>query len=83
MQIVETQLIAFNLDCRNLADFDPELYNQLVQYPQEVIPILDIVINDEAAAINAAQDNEELPNRIQVRAGAGALGGRGGGGSTA
>mmetsp|Transcript_7204 Transcript_7204/g.13466 ORF Transcript_7204/g.13466 Transcript_7204/m.13466 type:complete len:919 (-) Transcript_7204:135-2891(-) len=66
-EIVETQLIAFNLDCRNLADFDPELYNQLVQYPQEVIPILDIVINDEAAAINAAQDNEELPNRIQVR----------------
>lgn len=38
-----------NLDCRNLYEFDRELYNQLIAYPMEVIPLMDLVIRNLAA----------------------------------
>jgi len=36
----------FNLNCRHLQLFDPDLYRQLVCYPQEVIPTFDMAINE-------------------------------------
>lgn len=35
-----------NLNCRHLETFDPELYQQLLKYPQEVIPTLDFAVNE-------------------------------------
>ena len=70
-QIVEKESTSFNLDCQNLYEFDRDLYSQLIAYPQEIIPIFDIAINDEAAIVNGgAGEPIEMPNRIQVRRGA-------------
>ena len=35
-----------NVSCEHLQQFCPELYRQLVQYPQEVIPTFDQCINE-------------------------------------
>lgn len=53
-----------NLNCAHLEAFDPELYLQLVSYPQEVIPTFDMAVNEmffdkHPAAI--------LDHQIQVR----------------
>ena len=36
----------FNLDSSHLKEFDPQLYRQLVNYPSELIPILDMATNE-------------------------------------
>lgn len=33
--------VAFELDCRDVIEYDPQLYSSLVAYPDEVLPILD------------------------------------------
>ena len=43
-----------NLNCRNLASFDSELYKQLISFPQEVLPAFDEVVNNYAQS-NFAQ----------------------------
>ncbi|XP_039283686.1 DNA replication licensing factor MCM4 isoform X2 [Nilaparvata lugens] len=53
-----------NVNCLHLETFDGELYRQLVSYPQEVIPTLDMAVNEmffdkHPAAI--------LAHQIQVR----------------
>lgn len=35
-----------NLNCQHLYEFDKELYRKLVNYPQEVIPIFDMAVNE-------------------------------------
>ncbi|KAK3269585.1 hypothetical protein CYMTET_21981 [Cymbomonas tetramitiformis] len=62
-QILAGELNDFNLDCTNLHEYDPDLYKQLILYPQELIPIFDIEVNALAAA--AGMDDAEA--RIQVR----------------
>ena len=39
----------FNLNASHMMDFIPSnsLYKQLIQYPQEIIPIMDAVVNEE------------------------------------
>jgi hypothetical protein len=67
--MIEKEAVAFNLDCHNLHDFDPELYNQLVQYPQEVIPIFDFVVQEEALAVLQSRGmDSDKQERLQVRA---------------
>jgi len=59
------------LDCKNLYDFDRELYQQLINYPQEVIPIFDLVMNEAFQALVGVLAGEEaarnLTKRIEVR----------------
>jgi len=66
-EILERETMALNLDCSNLAAFDPELYKQLVAYPQEIIPIFDIVVNDEANYLLRQDGRDLLEERVQVR----------------
>jgi len=40
-----------DLDCADLHSYDEELYSQLVFYPQEIVPLFDIAINDIAMDI--------------------------------
>jgi len=45
-----TQLVEFNesyvnLDCKHVQEWDGELYKQVVEFPAEVIPIVDLVLN--------------------------------------
>ena len=59
-------LIPFlEVNMAHLLQFDEELYRQLVCYPQEVIPVLDMAVNE---LFNASYpDCEGLPHQIQVR----------------
>jgi DNA replication licensing factor MCM4 len=45
MQIVKRDEDCFACDCRELASYCPQLYYNLAEYPREVIPILDDILN--------------------------------------
>jgi len=67
-EILEKESTIINLDCQNLHAYDPDLYKQLVAYPQEIIPIFDIVINDESnAMLRESMGNEAEEVQITVR----------------
>lgn len=51
LQIVGRDEDSFSMDCKELMSFSPQLYRSLVAYPREVIPVLDDVLNNLAAAI--------------------------------
>lgn len=53
-----------NLNCIHLKRFSQELYDRLVQYPQEVIPIFDVAVNELFRLIFP---DTQLPHQIQVR----------------
>src|SRR5690606_734274 len=46
LKAIDTENPNVNINCQHLHSFDPELYKKLVLYPQEVIPIFDIVIQN-------------------------------------
>jgi len=52
-----------NLNCRDLYQFDRKLYHQLQYYPQEIVSIIDLVVDEMKNEI--APDDQEL-QRIQV-----------------
>lgn len=53
-----------NFNCEHLRQFDADLYRQLVQYPQEVIPTFDMAINEMFFERYA---DTSLEHQIQVR----------------
>lgn len=53
-----------NVNCSHLSNFDSELYRQLVCYPQEVIPTLDMGVNE---LYFEKYPDSQLPHQIQVR----------------
>ena len=53
-----------NINAGHLAKQEEELYKQLVQYPQEVIPILDMAVNE---LFCGQFPDAELVHQIQVR----------------
>ncbi|XP_063694403.1 DNA replication licensing factor mcm4-A-like [Bolinopsis microptera] len=53
-----------NISCEHLQQFCPELYRQLVQYPQEVIPTFDQCINE---VFQERFSDVTLQHQIQVR----------------
>ncbi|XP_055950709.1 DNA replication licensing factor mcm4-like [Argiope bruennichi] len=53
-----------NVNCAHLNSFDPELYRQLVTYPQEVIPYFDMAVNE---IYFERYPDSQLPHQIQVR----------------
>ncbi|KAG9510059.1 DNA replication licensing factor MCM4, partial [Fragariocoptes setiger] len=52
------------VNCAHLKGFDPNLYRQLVNYPQEVIPIFDLAANELFAE---KYPDHELEHPINVR----------------
>ena len=62
-----------NLNCSHLCDFPAArvLYQQLVEFPQEVIPILDLVVNDimnaEYRGLEEGEAQEQGRKAVQVR----------------
>ena len=81
-QIRREQSGAVQLDCQHLFYHSPacqKLYHQLVQFPQEIVPLMDLLVNQEyeRLAVEATRetedgwDDEEAANgintRIQVR----------------
>ncbi|GBN81684.1 DNA replication licensing factor mcm4-A [Araneus ventricosus] len=53
-----------NVNCAHLNSFDPDLYRQLVTYPQEVIPYFDMAVNE---IYFERYPDSQLPHQIQVR----------------
>lgn len=60
--IRELGLTNLNLDAKNLLAYPPtkKLYYQLINYPQEVIPIMDQTIKD--CMVSLVMDNSDIPN---------------------
>lgn len=53
-----------NVNCGHLETFDKDLYQQLICYPQEVIPTFDMVVNE---MFYEAHPAAVLEHQIQVR----------------
>jgi DNA replication licensing factor MCM4 len=53
-----------NVNCLHIKQIDKTMLNQLLAYPQEVIPIFDIAVNELFFTI---YENDTLPHQIQVR----------------
>lgn len=45
-QLVDTKKMHLNVDCKDLAEYDDGLFRQLLRYPQETIPIFDLVAHE-------------------------------------
>lgn len=53
-----------NVNCSHLQEFDANLYRQLVNYPQEVIPTFDMAVNE---MFFERFSDATLDHQIQVR----------------
>ncbi|XP_065192829.1 DNA replication licensing factor mcm4-B-like [Sycon ciliatum] len=62
IHMLETPFLT--VDCSHIRQFNNELYRQLVHYPQEVIPILDMATNQ---LFFENYPNTQLSHQIQVR----------------
>lgn len=49
----ENREITINIDCQDMAEFEPTLYNHLISCPGEVITIIDLEVRDMAAELMA------------------------------
>ena len=60
-----------NIDCGHLLSFDKTFYEQLVSYPQEIIPLMDSVVSEasESILLDSGQqiDPAEERRTVQVR----------------
>ncbi|RWS29004.1 DNA replication licensing factor mcm4-like protein, partial [Leptotrombidium deliense] len=53
-----------NVNCSHIYQFDKELYHQLINYPQEVIPTFDMAAHELFFTL---YPNAQLPHQINVR----------------
>lgn len=51
MQALKDEDVHLNIDMMHMYSYDPELYQQLVAYPGEVIPLLDVEASEIAEDI--------------------------------
>jgi len=61
-EAVKSDTNNMNIDCTHIYSFDPVLYQHLVMYPTEIIPLYDIEINKKALEIDATREQ-----RMQVQ----------------
>lgn len=68
-RVVDTQVGYINIDCEHLHSHSPDLYDNLVNYPTEVVPLFDSVVqelvNEELARRGDMQEGTVL--QVQVR----------------
>ena len=65
-ECLERENYQLDLDCQHLDAYDPVLYKKLVAYPQEIIPLFDVVANEHFVE-RVLPPGEETFTRIQVR----------------
>lgn len=53
-----------NVNCKHLQEFDADLYRQLINYPQEVVPTFDMAVNQ---MFFDRFPDASLEHQIQVR----------------
>ena len=69
-QIRESEVMNINIDLENLREFSERcrtFYKQLIYYPQEIIPLMDLVVDGEYKRIFDQDALDEVGRRIQVR----------------
>ena len=54
---------AVNLDCCHIKAYDISLFNKLLNYPQEVVPIADLAVHELYLRLHPDSDGEELNGR--------------------
>ena len=59
---------SIDLDCLDLHSYDEELYSQLISYPQEIVPLFDIVVNEVAQGL--VQQDEDMRQQYSQSGGA-------------
>lgn len=64
-QIIETEQYILNLDCKHLFEHDASLHSQFVNFPSEMIPYFDAVVNQMFKEMMPMDSNAS--NIIQVR----------------
>lgn len=65
--VLEMEIPYIDVNCGHLNEFDPELYHQLISYPQEVIPVFDTVVNEVFFTKYPAADLTHVTKALQVR----------------
>lgn len=65
--VLEMEIPYVDINCRHLFQFDPELYQQLICYPQEVIPVFDTVVNEVFFSKYPSADLTHVTKALQVR----------------
>ncbi|CAI2384395.1 unnamed protein product [Moneuplotes crassus] len=63
-QISETQIYVLNMDCNHLYGYDANLYKQFINFPSEMIPYFDSVVNQMYKELCP---DDDTGNVIQVR----------------
>ena len=66
VECFERENYQLDLDCQHLDAYDSGLYNKLVSYPQEIVPLFDQVANEHFAE-KVLPEGEEHFTRVQVR----------------
>ena len=69
-QIRMTETFVINIDLRHVRSFSEGLYQELIQYPQEMLNLLDIVVNDLFQQLSEEAGHQiegEIVHRIQPR----------------
>ena len=67
-RLLESEEFAVNLDCSHIKFYDERLYNKLVNFPQEVVPIADLAVHELYLRLHPESDGEELGGkRFTVR----------------
>lgn len=69
-EIHETEVYCVNIDCKNIHSFGApgrKFYQQLLHYPAEIIPIMDLVVHEEYAKLFGDDFLSQTLRRIQVR----------------
>lgn len=61
---IEAGRQVLEINCADLYAFNPDLYTQLIRFPTDLIPIMDMCINEEALTRRSAFGEVD---RIQVR----------------
>ena len=64
MMMKDTEDYAMDLDCTHLHSFNPELYSQLVNFPSEVIPFMDMVAANYFKEVTMQPEMEVI---VQIR----------------
>jgi DNA replication licensing factor MCM4 len=70
LQMIRTDQVVLNLDCQNLHAFNPGLYENLVSYPQEIIPMFDMIagnIRDRIFEVSPELPTNSKGRRVEVR----------------
>lgn len=65
-EIKQTEIYVLSVNCDHIFQFEKPLYQQLINYPSDIIPLFDLAANDLYRQLNNESLNED-EYKIQVR----------------